>query len=258
MKGYVEQLERIGYVLPQDRSVGFILNDLTSDFVGFVRNYNMHRMGKTLVNYMLCLLSMRKKSQNAKGKGKRKGNGKDKPVYIPKPKNPIPFVKEHLAKDDACHHYKEVGHCKRNCLAYLAKLIKKKKQVGTVTSSVSKNDVLYLNAIPRDGIYEIDILNLVPKFSGRAVKLKEIQDEDTSPSENTSEISMEVEGFELPQEEVIPVRRSARTHRALKRLCLNVEVEEHSLGDLNEPTNYKDAMLDPKSNMWLDAMNENM
>ncbi|GKE97072.1 hypothetical protein Tco_1581927, partial [Tanacetum coccineum] len=48
MKGYVEQLERLGYVLPQDLSVGLIMNGLTSDFTGFVRNYNMHNMGKTI------------------------------------------------------------------------------------------------------------------------------------------------------------------------------------------------------------------
>ncbi|GKE01515.1 hypothetical protein Tco_1389498, partial [Tanacetum coccineum] len=70
-----------------------------------------------------------KKSLNTKGKGKGKGKGKDK-SYIPKPKNPKPSAKKHSAKDDACHHYKEVGHCMRNCLAYLAELIKKKKQVA--------------------------------------------------------------------------------------------------------------------------------
>ncbi|GKB20845.1 hypothetical protein Tco_0854768, partial [Tanacetum coccineum] len=48
MKGYVEQLERLGYVLSQDISVGLIFNGLTSDFAGFVRNYNMHNMGKTI------------------------------------------------------------------------------------------------------------------------------------------------------------------------------------------------------------------
>ncbi|GKB09485.1 retrotransposon protein, putative, ty1-copia subclass [Tanacetum coccineum] len=101
--------------------------------------------------------------------------------------------------------------------------------------------------------------NLISQeVSGRAVELEEIQDEDTSPSENTSEIPMEVEGFEPPQEEVVPVRRSARTHRAPDRLCLNVEVEEHSLGDLNEPTNYKAAILDLESDKWLDAMNAEM
>ncbi|GKF17525.1 retrotransposon protein, putative, ty1-copia subclass, partial [Tanacetum coccineum] len=69
---------------------------------------------------------------------------------------------------------------------------------------------------------------------------------------------MEVEGFEPPQEEVIPIRRSERTHQAPDHLCLNVEVEEHSLGDLNEPTSYKAVMLDPESNKWLDAMNAEM
>nr|GEV74805.1 hypothetical protein [Tanacetum cinerariifolium] len=63
--------------------------------------------------------------------------------------------------------------------------------------------------------------------------------------------------FEPPQEEA-PVRRSKRPHRAPDRLCLNVEVEEHSLGDLNEPVNYKAAMLDLESNKWLDAMNAEM
>ncbi|GJW34505.1 retrotransposon protein, putative, ty1-copia subclass [Tanacetum coccineum] len=78
------------------------------------------------------------------------------------------------------------------------------------------------------------------------------------PPENkivvASEISIEVEGFEPPQEEVVPIRRSARTHRAPDRLYLNVEVGEHSLKDLNELANYKAAILDLKSDKWLDAM----
>ncbi|GKD48802.1 retrotransposon protein, putative, ty1-copia subclass [Tanacetum coccineum] len=176
--------------------------------------------------------------------------------------------------------------------------------------SVSKNDVLYFNVISRDGIYEIDMLNLVAnvnsiyndllkrmatrilnmvptkkapvkrdttdksptkicnvgsgeniiskKSVGGPFRLEEIQDDNTSPSENTSEIPREVESFEPPQEEVIHVRRSVRTRRAPECLCLNVEVEEHSLGDLNEPTNYKVTMLDPESDKWLDAMNAKM
>ncbi|GJY47327.1 retrotransposon protein, putative, ty1-copia subclass [Tanacetum coccineum] len=127
MKGYVEQLERLGYVLPQDVTVGLILNGLTKDFVGFVRNYNMHNMGKTI--------EANKKSLKAKGKNKVNGKGKDKKVYIPKLKNPKPTAMERPAKDDACHHCKEVGHWKRNCHVYLVELIKKKKQVGTASSS---------------------------------------------------------------------------------------------------------------------------
>nr|GEV60557.1 zinc finger, CCHC-type [Tanacetum cinerariifolium] len=53
-----------------------------------------------------------------------------------------------------------------------------------------------------------------------------------------------IEGFNPPQEKVVPIRRFARTHRAPDLLCLNVEVKEHSLGDLNEPNNYKAAILD--------------
>ncbi|GJS77735.1 retrotransposon protein, putative, ty1-copia subclass [Tanacetum coccineum] len=96
------------------------------------------------------------------------------------------------------------------------------------------------------------------EISGRAEELEEIQDEDTSPSKNTSNIPMKVEGFEPPQEEVVPVRRSTRTNQALDHLCLNVEVEEYSLRDPNEPANYKATILDPESDKWLNAMNAEM
>nr|GEY63250.1 putative retrotransposon Ty1-copia subclass protein [Tanacetum cinerariifolium] len=66
---------------------------------------------------------------------KSNGKGKDKQGYIPKPKNPKPSAKENPAKNDTCHHYKEVGHWKRNCHVYLAELLKKKKQVGIANSS---------------------------------------------------------------------------------------------------------------------------
>nr|GEY11067.1 hypothetical protein [Tanacetum cinerariifolium] len=95
------------------------------------------------------------------------------------------------------------------------------------------------------------------EVSGRAKDLKEIQDKDTPPSKNTSEIPMKVEGFEPLQKEAIPVRMSARTHRALDHLCLNVEVKDHSLWDLNEP-NYKSVILDLESDKWVDAISAKM
>ncbi|GJR51489.1 retrotransposon protein, putative, ty1-copia subclass [Tanacetum coccineum] len=129
MKGYVDHLERLGYMLPQDLTVGLILNGLIKDFAGFMRNYNMHNTRKTIGELHAMLI------EYEKGKGKANGKGKDKQVYIPKPKNPKPTAKEHPAKDDTCHHCKEVGHWKRNCPVYLAELLKKKKQVGTASSS---------------------------------------------------------------------------------------------------------------------------
>ncbi|GJV43969.1 hypothetical protein Tco_1428505 [Tanacetum coccineum] len=48
MRSYLEQLERLGYILPQDINVGLILNGLSNDLARFVRNYNMRNMGKTI------------------------------------------------------------------------------------------------------------------------------------------------------------------------------------------------------------------
>nr|GFA04976.1 hypothetical protein [Tanacetum cinerariifolium] len=159
MKGYVDQLKHLGYVLPQDLTVGLMLNGLTKDFAGFVRNYNVHNMEKTISELHAMLIEYenslpkkaetpqvmmikggkiqkaKKKSLKAKGKCKANGKGNDKQVYIPKPKNPKPYAKEHPTKDDACHHCKEVGHWKRNCPVYLAELLKKKKQVISASSS---------------------------------------------------------------------------------------------------------------------------
>ncbi|GJW54700.1 retrotransposon protein, putative, ty1-copia subclass [Tanacetum coccineum] len=471
MKGYVDQLERLGYMLPQDLIVGLILNGLTKDFAGFVRNYNMHNMGKTIGELHAMLIEYEK-------------------VYIPKLKTLDHSAKEHPAKDDTCNHCKEVGHWKRNCHVYLAELLKKKKQVGSTRSSgifiielfafpnkswvydtscgthicitkqgfrearklkqgalylyvgnsvraqveairsydlvlfnglvicldnchyapsitrglvlvhrlvenrfvqcftdfgilVSKNNVHYFNAIPSNGIYEIDMHDLVPNVNsiynvstkrakhnldstylwhcllahinmcqdkvfetfkvfknevenqlGKTIKAlqsdqggeyisQEFKDflkacgivqqltppytpqhNDVSERRNHTLLDMvrsmmnlttlslsfwdyalesatrilnmvptkKVDktpyelwygkvpnlsylkvwgyearvnrGFEPPQEEVILIRRSKRTHQAPNSLCLNVEAEEHSLGDLNEPTSYKAAMLD--------------
>ncbi|GKA66032.1 hypothetical protein Tco_0765840 [Tanacetum coccineum] len=185
MKGYVEQLERLGYMLPQDLSVGLILNGLISDF---------------------CWIS--------KGKGKANGKGKDKQVYIPKPKNLKPTPKEHPAKDDTYHHCKEglrgarklehgalylymgngvraqveaIGSfnlvlpnglviCLDNC-HYAPTITRGVVSVHRLVEngfvqcftdyriSVSKNEVLYFNAIPRDNIYEIDMHNIEPNVN---------------------------------------------------------------------------------------------
>ncbi|GJT45578.1 zinc finger, CCHC-type containing protein [Tanacetum coccineum] len=67
------------------------------------------------------------------------------------------------------------------------------------------------------------------KMSGSDERLELIQEEDTQPSENTSE----------EHKEVVPIK-------------------EHELGDLNEPPNYKVALSDPEYDKWLEAMNTEM
>ncbi|GJY21897.1 retrotransposon protein, putative, ty1-copia subclass [Tanacetum coccineum] len=269
MKGYVDQLECLDYMLPQDLIVGLILNGLTKYFAGFVRNYNMHNMGKTigelhamLIKYEKCLpkkaetpqvmmikggkiQKAKNKSLKAKGNGKANGEGNDKQVYIPKPKNPKPSAKEHPAKDDTCHHCKEVGIFRIELFAFLDKswvydtgcgthicITKQEfrearklkqgalylyvgngvraqvKEIGSydlvlpnghvicldnchyapsitrgVVSvhrlvenefvqcftdfgiSVSKNNVFYFNVVPSNGIYEIEMHDLVPNVN---------------------------------------------------------------------------------------------
>ncbi|GJW88985.1 retrotransposon protein, putative, ty1-copia subclass [Tanacetum coccineum] len=78
---------------------------------------------------------------------------------------------------------------------------------------------------------------ILQKESGRNV---ELDDEDILPSENTSK-------HPIKEEKIDP-----------DRLCFNVEVEEHSLGDLNELANYKAALSDPEFEKWLVAMNAEM
>nr|GEW49944.1 putative retrotransposon protein [Tanacetum cinerariifolium] len=151
-----------------------------------------------------------------RGRVKEKAKDKNKLAYTHKPKNPSHAKKYHPTKDATCHHCKEVGHWRRNCLVYFVELMIKKNK-------------LFLPVLK----------NLISQEANeRAVELEEIQDEDTPPYKNTSEHLVKAESLE-PQEDVVNLRRSVRTHRAPERLCLNIEVYEHSLGDLNEPTNYK-------------------
>ncbi|GJX76398.1 hypothetical protein Tco_0323209 [Tanacetum coccineum] len=253
MKGYLKQLECVGYVLPQDLSVGLIMNGLTGDFAGF-------GLPKKVATPQVMAIQggkihkANKKSLNAKGKGKGKGKGKDKPFYIPKPKNPKPSAKEHLTKDDACHHCKE-DYAIESAIRILNMVPTKK--VGYPKETMG----YYFYFPPENKIVvaryaEFLEKNLISQeVSGRAVELEKIQAEDISPFKNTSEITAEVEAFEPPQEEVVLIRMSERTHRAPERLCLNVEVEEDSLRDLNEPINYKTALLYLESNKWIDVIN---
>ncbi|GJX17249.1 retrotransposon protein, putative, ty1-copia subclass [Tanacetum coccineum] len=95
--------------------------------------------------------------------------------------------------------------------------------------------------------------------SGSLEDLEIIQEEDTHPSIDTS-LNHEEDDLEIdePQSDIIPIRRSTRTRRPTNRMCLYIDAEEHELGDLGEPANYKAALLDPESDKWLNAMNVEM
>nr|GEW86347.1 hypothetical protein [Tanacetum cinerariifolium] len=95
--------------------------------------------------------------------------------------------------------------------------------------------------------------------SGSLEDLEIIQEEDMHPSIKTS-LNHEDNDLEIdePQSDIVPIRRSTRTRHAPNHMCLYIDAEEHELGDLGEPANYKAALLDPESEKWLNAMNVEM
>nr|GEX70602.1 zinc finger, CCHC-type [Tanacetum cinerariifolium] len=157
MKGYIDNLERVGQPVGQNLAVSLILVSLNKDFDSFVQNYNMHGMGK-IVNELHAMLKLHEETlpkkdanpalyairagkvqKNQKNKphkvakgGHGKGKGKmsyasNNAPFAPKPKTPPPPKKDNPAKDAICHQCGKVGHRRRNCPVYLAELMKKKK-----------------------------------------------------------------------------------------------------------------------------------
>nr|GFB75677.1 hypothetical protein [Tanacetum cinerariifolium] len=119
MKGYIDNLESLG--------VSLILIGLRKEYDGFVQNYNMHSMRKT-VNEFHAMLKLHeqtlnlpksnapalhairagkvqkgnkhKKSHSQKG---AKGQNQGKRKFVPKPKIPPPPKRENPTKDSICH-----------------------------------------------------------------------------------------------------------------------------------------------------------
>ncbi|GJY21831.1 retrotransposon protein, putative, ty1-copia subclass, partial [Tanacetum coccineum] len=132
MKGYIDNLERLGHPVTLGLAVSLILIGLRKEFDGFVQNYNMHSLGRLLTLH--AMLKLHEQNLNPGPKTRtpalhyiRAGNGKHKHAFAPKPKIPPPPKREDPAKDSICHECGETGHWKRNCPQYLAELLKKKK-----------------------------------------------------------------------------------------------------------------------------------
>ncbi|GKD02187.1 retrotransposon protein, putative, ty1-copia subclass, partial [Tanacetum coccineum] len=162
-KGYLDTLEYLSYPMPLELAVSFILNSLNKDFESLVQTYNLHSMGKTLVELhaiqkshekgipkkvdTLAVMAIKvgriqkdrkgKKPHVAKGKKVRK----TKLAYAPNQKIPPPPKKDNPAKDSKCHICKEVGYWKRNYPKYLAELKKRKNASGASSSSIFTIDL---------------------------------------------------------------------------------------------------------------------
>nr|GEX01011.1 hypothetical protein [Tanacetum cinerariifolium] len=89
---------------------------------------------------------------------------------------------------------------------------------------------------------------LITQEASRSLEdLEIIKEEDTHPFIATS-LHHEEDDLEIdePQSDIIPILRSTRTRHASDRVCLYIDAEEHELGELGEPANYKAALLEPE------------
>ncbi|GJS23361.1 retrotransposon protein, putative, ty1-copia subclass [Tanacetum coccineum] len=177
MKGYMDQLQALGKPYDNDMAINLINRSLNKDFGDFVRNFNMHCVGKTVSDLHALLIDFEKglkdkaptpqvlaiqkgrvnkpKPQaNKKGKGKGKAD-KNKQVvaYQPKPKQNPPQKKENPKKDQACHHCNVVGHWKRNCPLYLEELRTNKNKKAEHGAATSGN------------LFMIELFNLTHKLN---------------------------------------------------------------------------------------------
>ena len=139
MYGYIERLQKLGYVMDNELYIDLILHSLQSNFSHFVMNFNMHKMEVTLPE--LCNMlkiaqenlpetprpTMVVAASKHKGTQKCKGNkGTLKPTKgIQKKKGPT------KAKEPkgVCFQCGKERHWKRNCKEYLESLKGKKKEL---------------------------------------------------------------------------------------------------------------------------------
>ena len=176
MKGYLDQLDALGCGYVQDVQVGLINRSLNEELFGdFVRNFNMHCMGKSISDLHAMLIDFEKglskkaptpavmaiqggritkpnKPQHANKKGKGKADkGKQVVTYQQKPKKQNPPKKKDKTKKDlaACHHCNTPGHWKRNCPLLLEELRQNKNKKAGNVASTSGIFMIELFSFPR-------------------------------------------------------------------------------------------------------------
>nr|GEV83337.1 zinc finger, CCHC-type [Tanacetum cinerariifolium] len=234
MKGYIDNLERLGHPVTLGLGVSLILIGLRKEFDGFVQNYNMHSLGKTInelhamlklheqtlpKNNTLALHAIRatkvqkvnkhKKSHpQMASRGQNNGKGKNKQAYAPKPKIPLPPKKEDPEKKSICHECGKTGHWKGIVLKYPKETMRYSFYYPPENKVLVAQNVEFLeNSL------------IIQEASGSLKYLEIIQREDTHPSIDTS-LNHEEDDLEIdePQSDIVPIRRSIKTRHALDRI----------------------------------------
>nr|GEZ92676.1 zinc finger, CCHC-type [Tanacetum cinerariifolium] len=218
MKGYIDNLERLGHPVTLGLAVSLILIGLSKEFNGFVQDYSMHSLGKT-INELLAMLKLheqtlpknnattlhairagkvqkvnkhKKPQPQMDARGQNQENGKNKLAYALKPNISPPPKRVDPANDSICHEcgdrtleeelssgprasrklkskalslYVGNGQCEAVeaisaiylCLPSGLEIVLNNFHYAP---SITRG-VIYVScfAIPRDGIFEIDLSN---------------------------------------------------------------------------------------------------
>ncbi|KAD2806280.1 hypothetical protein E3N88_39657 [Mikania micrantha] len=140
MKGYIDQLSKLGYPLSNEMAADFILNSLPKSYDQFVMNFNMNAWEKTVhelhgmlktaemnvprkVNQVLTVRSAGVRKPNPKNRGYY-NKGKNKAIVAAKSatNKAKAFTKAPPPEECQCFECNKMGHWRRNCPKYLAKL----------------------------------------------------------------------------------------------------------------------------------------
>ena len=83
---------------------------------------------------------------------------------------------------------------------------------------------------------------------------------DDEPIEDVDPIALDVDLVAPYVVMDIPLRRSERARRPTISDDYVVYLQEHEydVGDVSDPTTYKEAIVSPQSNFWIDAMKDEM
>ena len=133
MSGLHGRLTSLGVELPDDAIIDRILQSLPPSYKGFVLNYNMQGMEKTIPELYSMLksaeveikkehqvLMVNKTTSFKKGKGKKNFKKDGKAVAAPGKPDAGKKKKNGPKPETECFYCKGKGHWKRNCPKYLA------------------------------------------------------------------------------------------------------------------------------------------
>nr|GEY62953.1 hypothetical protein [Tanacetum cinerariifolium] len=287
MKGYIENLERLGHPVTLGLGVSLILIGLRKECNGFVKNYNMHNMGKTVneLHAMLKLYEQILPKNNAPALNVIRASKVQKSELLKKKKNAASRAggsENQLGKtikslrsdrggeymsQEFLDHLKDHGIIAHRTPPYTPQYNGVSERRNRTLIDIVRS-MMSQTTLPKSfWDYALEtaarILNMV------LTKKEMMGDSFYYPPENKVLVAQNAKFLDnglINQEasgslEDLKIIQEEDTHPSIDT-SLNHEEDDLEIDepqrDLGEPANYKAALLDPESKKWLNAMNMEM